>query len=239
MKDPKRLIEPDSEAPEGLRSLLGVAKADLPSDAALAALRARLPPPVPPAPPFPFGWVVGVVLTVVVGGAGYAWWPRGVEPVVPVVVPEVVEAPEEVVAPRVGTVDSLPPARVVVPKVAKVPGLPARPVEGARGPVGMVPKVSSPAAAVVEVEVTDLDRELLLISMAQGALRSDPSRALEVAAEHRAQFPSGQLAQEREVVAIEALVALGRREEAAARAEAFRAKWPGSAHVRRIEEVVR
>ena len=219
MKDPKRLIEPDSEAPEGLRALLGVAKADLPSDAALAALRARLPPPVPPAPPFPTGWIVGAVV------------PAPAVVVAPVVVPDVVEAP------RVGTVESLPPARVVVPKVAAVPAsspVPrAAPVEEPRMPerVGM-------AGSVSMVAVSDLDRELVLVQKAQGALRSDPADALAAATEHLRQFPSGQLAQEREVVAIEALVALGRGEEAAARAEAFRARWPKSAHLRRIDSLM-
>lgn len=245
MKDPKRLIEPDSDAPELLRGLLGVAKADLPSDAALAALRARLPPPVPPTPPpFPTGWVVGVVLTVLVGGGGYAVWPRAGEPVAPIVeapavevVPEVVEAPVGVEAPGVGTVDSLPPARVVVPKVAAVPERAPAP----RADVPRVPEAEATSRAPVPQEIVkadDLDRELLLVEKAQGALRADPAGALATAAVHLREFPSGQLAQEREVVAIEALVALGRGEEATARAAAFRAKWPTSAHLRRIDTLV-
>jgi outer membrane protein assembly factor BamD (BamD/ComL family) len=52
---------------------------------------------------------------------------------------------------------------------------------------------------------------------------------------HAAQFPDGSLSQEREVVAIQALLALGRPEDARARAARFAQRWPGSAHLRRIE----
>jgi hypothetical protein len=46
------------------------------------------------------------------------------------------------------------------------------------------------------------------------------------------------LAQEREVIAIEALVKSGRPADAKARAERFKKTWPGSSHTRRIETLV-
>jgi hypothetical protein len=52
--------------------------------------------------------------------------------------------------------------------------------------------------------------------------------------EHRARFLHGAFEQEREVLAIEALVRLGRRAEAQGRAASFEAAFPHSAHRRRI-----
>ena len=90
---------------------------------------------------------------------------------------------------------------------------------------------------VVPREV-DIDAELQLLREAQSVLRSDPARALAVAAEHARRFEDGTLAQEREVVAIEALVALSRLPEARARAERFAARWPRSAHARRLAVIL-
>jgi hypothetical protein len=45
------------------------------------------------------------------------------------------------------------------------------------------------------------------------------------------------LVQERERIAIEALVMLGRHEEAAARARAFETSYPSSPHLRRIRQL--
>jgi hypothetical protein len=89
-------------------------------------------------------------------------------------------------------------------------------------------------------ESSELDpaAELALIRRAHDALRASPARALEIAEEHRQRFAAGALVQEREVVAIEALVHLGRTEAARARAAAFHARWPRSAHGRRVDVLV-
>jgi hypothetical protein len=77
-----------------------------------------------------------------------------------------------------------------------------------------------------------------MLQLAQRVSKSDPARALLLCSQHAAQFPNGILGQEREVIAIEALLALGRGGEAAARAEAFEAHYPGSAHARRLRALV-
>lgn len=77
--------------------------------------------------------------------------------------------------------------------------------------------------------------ELALVSRAQRALAADPARALALAERHRRLYPDGGLAQEREVIAIEALRALGRGAEAKARARRFGRRYPGSAHLPRVE----
>ncbi len=62
-----------------------------------------------------------------------------------------------------------------------------------------------------------LVREAALLREAQGQLGSSPSAALELTRQHAAEFPRGKLAAERELVAIDALLRLGRRVEAEAR----------------------
>lgn len=74
-----------------------------------------------------------------------------------------------------------------------------------------------------------------MLQEAQDALGGSPSRALALAGEHARRFPRGMLAQEREVLAIEALARLGRRDAAQQRARRFHARWPGSSHARRVD----
>ena len=73
-----------------------------------------------------------------------------------------------------------------------------------------------------------------LLDRAQSLLRANPAGALDALEWHGAVHPSGVLAQEREVLAVEALYRLGRREEAARRADRFEARWPASAQIRRV-----
>lgn len=72
--------------------------------------------------------------------------------------------------------------------------------------------------------------ELSLLSAARAALDDDPGRALSLAADHARFHPRGALTEEREVIAIDALAALGRTQAARARADAFARRWPRSAH---------
>jgi hypothetical protein len=67
---------------------------------------------------------------------------------------------------------------------------------------------------------------------------SDPAAALRVVARHLRLFPSGVLAQERELVAIDALLRVGQREAARVRAATFLRQYPGSVHALRIQELV-
>jgi hypothetical protein len=68
-----------------------------------------------------------------------------------------------------------------------------------------------------------------LLDAARAVLASeDPARSLSVLDEHRRRFPRGQLGEEREALAVQALVALGRYDEARERAARFRAAVPNS-----------
>lgn len=77
-----------------------------------------------------------------------------------------------------------------------------------------------------------------MLQRAQDALRGRPADALEQANDHRKRYPDGMLAQEREVIAVEALEKLGRGAEADQRAAAFVRRYPGSSHISRLSTLV-
>jgi hypothetical protein len=81
---------------------------------------------------------------------------------------------------------------------------------------------------------SDAARETALLEPARAALQSDPAEALKLTRRHRARFPRGALAQEREVIAIEALERLGRKAAARARAAEFERRYRGSVHQPRL-----
>jgi hypothetical protein len=80
------------------------------------------------------------------------------------------------------------------------------------------------------------DGELALLLDARKHARNDPAATLLAAAEHARLFPTGELAPEREVLAIRALRALGREPEAEARLLRFRARYPGSVHLSGLQQ---
>jgi len=80
--------------------------------------------------------------------------------------------------------------------------------------------------------------ELELLQHANAALKGDPARALSLTAEHRQQFPSGNLAQEREVIAIKALVLLSDLAGARESLARFERAYPRSAHVLELRQSV-
>jgi hypothetical protein len=122
---------------------------------------------------------------------------------------------------------SAAPTSSPAPLVSQAP----EPLPSAAATGSAAPKVSSSTRA------PDVD-ELGLLREAQKALASDPASALRLANRHAQRFSHGLLAQEREVVAIDALTRLGRQPEARARAARFRASHPGSAYLPRIERLV-
>ncbi|MBK7861402.1 MAG: hypothetical protein IPJ65_22865 [Archangiaceae bacterium] len=109
----------------------------------------------------------------------------------------------------------------------KVP-VPAEPVAEPAVPV-QAPAPVVPARAAKPLAQSGLDTERLLIEQATAALgRGEAAQALEACERHAAKFPTGQLVEERESLAIRALVLAGRRAEAERRAAAFRARFPES-----------
>jgi hypothetical protein len=129
------------------------------------------------------------------------------------------------------------PARVEAP----VPRAPiedtAVAAEAPKSP-GVAPAGPSEVSAPRASAAAPPPSETALIDAAQRALGSDPAAALRHCAEHQQHYPGGALSQEREVIAIDALVRLGRRADAEARAARFRAQHPSSGHIRRIDVLV-
>ncbi|MET0339960.1 MAG: hypothetical protein ABW252_03125, partial [Polyangiales bacterium] len=82
--------------------------------------------------------------------------------------------------------------------------------------------------------VADPDAELALLKRARRALAGAPAQALSLTDEHARVHAHGLFVQERELIAIEALVRAGRAREAGARGAQFRARFPGSAHRERL-----
>jgi hypothetical protein len=88
------------------------------------------------------------------------------------------------------------------------------------------PATSARSAAVPGEQ---LARERVLLDAARGALeRQDGEAVLAAADEHERMYPNGMLAQEREAMAVRALVLLDRPDEARARVQRFRARFPDS-----------
>lgn len=77
-----------------------------------------------------------------------------------------------------------------------------------------------------------------MIDEARRALRSNAARALALTERCAEEFPSGAAATERNVIAIEALVRLGRAQEARARLETFEAVHPSSFHLPYLRRLV-
>jgi hypothetical protein len=97
------------------------------------------------------------------------------------------------------------------------------PTRGRGKPFG-APREGSALSSGLEVEIP-------LIAEARAALASgSPARAYEPLARHARRFPRGVLAQEREVLLIQALCALGRAPEARDHERRFREAFPDSPH---------
>jgi hypothetical protein len=225
-RDPVRLSAGTSEAPEELRSLLEQAKQDVPTDRELTHLAAALAP-LAATTTIVSATAAKVVGALVVGGAlvgGGAWLLGG--------------------SPRPETGAAQPAAASATAQPASVPKQPPPESEPIATPEPEASEVA-PAPSVTHVPKRGSDvptssgvSEADLLQSAQAALRSNPRRALALTREHRRRFPNGALAQEREVIAIEALSKLGRTDDARGRAGRFKQQYPNSAHQRKVGSAV-
>jgi hypothetical protein len=85
-----------------------------------------------------------------------------------------------------------------------------------------------------------LGAQVALLDAARTAIAAGAfAEALRLSERYRAEFPSGELAPEAEVVAIEALVFRGEKRPAAERAARFFARYPGDPHTARVKWLVR
>jgi len=101
------------------------------------------------------------------------------------------------------------------------------------------PRVVAKPAPTADAEVAPSMSEAQFLGQAHTELRQgNAARALSMTAEHRRLYPRAALSQECDLIAVEALVALGRRDEAMARSRAFLDRYPHSAHARRLRTVL-
>jgi hypothetical protein len=139
-------------------------------------------------------------------------------------------SPAPVAAPSAKVVESRTAVAHVERAPAALPSASAEPsasFESARRPV--------PSATTTEHLLV---RETRLLERARAELAGRPERCLGLLSEHAREFPHGSLAIERELLTVASLVRLGRRSEAEARAEALRARSPGSLYEERLERLL-
>jgi hypothetical protein len=123
-------------------------------------------------------------------------------------------------APQVVYVDRPVPA-------PSAPTEPPPPVPSASASATAAPPVPAPSPASSRGDSVAAERRML--DGARLALeRGDGAAALAEAERHARTFPTGALVQEREAIAIRALVMLGRRDDAQARARRFVVRFPDS-----------
>ncbi|MCA9608084.1 MAG: hypothetical protein KC619_20890 [Myxococcales bacterium] len=125
-------------------------------------------------------------------------------------------APGEIDEADVASARPLPPG--FVPALPEVPDLDAEPPPARQAEDGEDPRMENLAA------------EMRILSRARTLLGEHPAEALGVIRQHQRQYPHGALREEREVFAIEALLALEHADEAERRYYDFLRDFPDSEH---------
>jgi len=223
MSDPKRLL--DEGVDEPLRGALDAGRRELPSAERLEAILARLPPGPTGGggggAAKPMGGLakvaMGLAAAALVGGAALLLMPPR----------EAAVAPRLVTAATTSASVALPPPPVETSSPAPTAVLAPAPSHAASA--GHAAAVAPPPDPALEVS---------LLQDAHDALAASPETALARCAEQERLFPKSTVAQEREVIAIDALLRLHRDTEARGRAAAFAAHFPGSASQRRVDALL-
>jgi hypothetical protein len=131
--------------------------------------------------------------------------------------PEIVQAPPTVVSVYV---EREHPEMVTAPTIA-IP-----PPSASSAPSASA--ASSAGGAVVRGADTVAEERAILDPARTALGRGDGASALDGVKRHEQKFPRGQLTEEREAIAVQALVVLHRGDEARARGGRFLAKYPNS-----------
>jgi hypothetical protein len=263
MSDPREPSDPIPPASPFARSLFEAARADLPSRERLDRIAAGLPLGGAPAPasgrrvrasrsrlwwPIAACAAVGLGAAVLFGAraasrstqatavsASPADWPPATSAPV-ATVPSAAPAPStdalptaEPRAPRPAPAVRTSP--VHAPSPAHVPASTEAPDAGAAPApaIAEVPDAGAPAPPGDEGDL--LDRAAIV-------LERNPAEALRLAEQHDKGFPDGTLAAEREVIAVAALLQLGRADEARARGARFLQRYPTSPRRALVESMI-
>jgi hypothetical protein len=228
MKEPRRLLDSADTSPEA-RELLGHGRAPqrLDPEAFHRSKRRLLAAAALPAAAGTFLWVQHAALGAVLGLA---------VTVTATVIPRVF-APER--APSAITSNTAPAPAAPNAKPATVPT--SEPLNPAPAPPRSEPAPAplvSNDPAPVESPAERLAREAKLLERARTLLRSSPGQALAILTDHERSFPDGALGPEREILAVDALVRLGRRNEAERRGRALIARSAGSLYEERLQRIL-
>lgn len=222
-----------SRVPRTLDGLVSAAQQDVPSDAALSRLAdtAEAGPPsatrrVLSRLSTPRGLVVLAACVIFAGALATRSMTPFTAEATPAVAPMPMPSPrtDPTPGPEIGS-------READRRSDEMPTVDVRSLPGSADPPA---RHKAPAAKAGDEELS----ESALLQLAHDAIPTNPRRALALTGEHARRFPTGVLAQEREVIAVEALVRIGRRDEARARAATFLATYPSSAYRSRASEAI-
>lgn len=179
-------------------------------------------------------------LTGSVGGAlllGYVAWTVAEPPATPISSVRPAAAPTAAVPSSVHTSVSplAPPLSPPAPRLAARPApLPAP------APSSAEPKSQrSRTASGHETNADTLAAEAAMLHRAHSALAVSPRAALDAVEDHARRFPNGQLRAERELIRVQALLKVGRRREAEARARTFKSNSTSQLYTDRIDAIMR
>jgi hypothetical protein len=130
---------------------------------------------------------------------------------------------------RVVYVERLAPSHSPPPIGPQPTTLPDGPPPSAAAPPPAMPAVPVQASSRPRLDGSSLSAERAILDGARSALTAgEAPRALSLLDDHARRFPKPQLGEEREALAIQAMVAAGRYDEARARAARFRTATPNS-----------
>ena len=218
----------DTRMSDDARSLLRAEKSALTAAPGKDRVRARLDSTLFGPPPAGGGGAGGGSGSGGVGPSGARWMSHaligiggavmGVALTIAVRKPDVVQAPPTVVSVYV---DRAPPS----PMASEAPRVTVLTSAAPSASVQTAPTTS----AAAQQRPDNISEERALLDPARTALgRGDGASALGGVKRHEQRFPKGQLTEEREAIAVQALVALGRGDEARARGERFKRTYPNS-----------
>jgi hypothetical protein len=257
IREPLRWSEPESDAPRGLAAGVHALRAEDGSDAQVAALRARLAPQLA-APTTALSATAGAGATsslwIKLGGAllfagalglyAFTRWSNGEVEHSPRAAPAAAARPTTTSQPAAeASAGNATPAPSVA-SAAPEPREPAGQRSGVRSTITRTSKNPSKArrehaiSPPSHVTTPAPEAELALLQRAQTALDRDPGAALALAEQHAREHPAGVLSQERDMLAMEALVKLRRVPAALARAERFVRDYPTSPHNERVRALL-
>jgi hypothetical protein len=254
-EEPIRFTSKASDAPSELQGAIRASRQEQGSPAEIAALRQRLARVFATRPPPASGsawraWAVGISLL-----GSIAWFTAtrlegdDAQPTARLRAPAARQAgnPPPVcdraapAAPAPDAAAAPPPASPAQPNANDSESPRSAPAKATRSPrqnraasiAGGLPKRD-----LLRVEAGAALSELRLLKHSQAALENLPARALALAEEHQRLYPDGIFAQEREVLAIEALFQLHEQRLSAARARRFLTEHADSPHVRRVRSLL-